>query len=109
MRERYGARLYMFGSRAQGAARPESDYDLVAVAESFEQHPLLARVPERRRLWQEVGGWGLGLDLHCYTPREFREETRDEFGYLGQAKSRGELLPVRGKRRMPRALQRAPS
>ena len=29
MRERYGARLYLFGSRARGTARADSDYDII--------------------------------------------------------------------------------
>mgnify|MGYP005848198211 CR=1 FL=1 len=95
MRERHGATLYLFGSRARGTAGPYSDYDLVAVSPSFRAEKPTARVTDRLQLWYEAGGWGQGLDLHCYTPEEFREETRDGFGYLGQAKRRRELIVVR--------------
>ena len=94
MRDRYGARVYLFGSRARGAARPESDYDLVAVAESFASEPVLRRAINRRELWRQAGGWRIALDLHCYTPREFREELVG-LGFLGQAKRRGELIEVK--------------
>ncbi|MBI4317694.1 MAG: nucleotidyltransferase domain-containing protein [Chloroflexi bacterium] len=94
MRKRYGARLYLFGSRARGTAHGESDYDLVAVAPAFGEQPLLGRAPDRRILWREAGGWGIGLDLHCYTPEEFREELAG-LGYLGMAKRRGELIHVK--------------
>lgn len=93
MKLRYGARLYLFGSRARGKGRPDSDYDVVAVAEGFAGERRIVRAPERYRLWREAGGRGVGLDLHCYTPVEFREELAG-LGYLGQAKRRGELLRV---------------
>lgn len=93
MAERYGARLYLFGSRARGTTGPESDYDLVAVAESFVGQRRIARAPDRYRLWREAGGFGITLDLHCYTPEEFREELAG-LGYLGQARRRRELVEV---------------
>lgn len=93
LRERYGARVFLFGSRARGTARPDSDYDLVAVAEAFSQQSVFERALDRRQLWRQAGGWGIGLDLHCYTPSEFRRQLKG-LGYLGQAKRRGELIEV---------------
>jgi predicted nucleotidyltransferase len=100
MRERYGARLYLFGSRARGTQRPTSDFDMVAVADAFGQQPRLGRARDRFFLWHDAGGWGQPLDLHCYTPAEFREEVRG-LGYLGHAKRRGELrrIVLRPRRR----------
>jgi predicted nucleotidyltransferase len=97
MRERYGARVYLFGSRARGTNRPDSDYDLVAVAGAFGEQPKLRRALDRRELWLEAGGWRKSLDLHCYTPEEFRAEIAG-LGYLGQAKRRGELREIKAKR-----------
>ncbi len=97
LRERYGARVYLFGSRARGTAHPESDYDLVAVAEAFGQQSVFERALDRRKLWRQAGGWEIGLDLHCYTPSEFRREL-EGLGYLGQAKRRGELIEVKARR-----------
>lgn len=105
MGERYGARIYLFGSRVRGTNRPSSDYDVVAVAESFGQQPRLGRAQDRFLIWREAGGWGAPLDLHCYTPAEFREELRG-LGYLGQAKRRGQLVAVLAARPHPR---RAPT
>lgn len=90
---RYGARVYLFGSRARGTATPESDYDVVAVARAFEGQRPITRALDRYELWHEAGGWGIALDLHCYTPEEFRAQLAG-LGYLGQAKRRGELLRV---------------
>jgi predicted nucleotidyltransferase len=94
MRDRYAARLYLFGSRVRGDIHLGSDYDIVAVSEGFATQPPLERAPDRRDLWRRAGGWGIALDLHCYSPREFRAELRAA-GYLGQAKARGELRPIR--------------
>lgn len=95
MRERYGATLYLFGSRARGTGRADSDYDIVAVSKDFQQYRMTARAVGGWSLWLEAGGWGKGLDLHCLTPEEFREETRYGWGYLGGSKRRGELVRVR--------------
>lgn len=96
MRQRYGARLYLFGSRARGTPQRQSDYDVVAVARSFESQPRLDRVGDRYRLWYEAGGRGIGLDLHCFTPEEFRKELVG-LGFVGMAKRRGELIRVQAR------------
>jgi predicted nucleotidyltransferase len=94
MQERYGADLYAFGSRVQGLARDDSDYDLVAVATVFAGQRSFLRAPDRFDLWEQAGGFGLSLDLHCYTPEEFAEEL-EGLGYLGEAAERGELVRIR--------------
>lgn len=93
MRQRYGARLYLFGSRVRGTADAESDYDIAAVAPAFATERRVVRAPDRYNLWREAGGSGIGLDLHCYTPEEFRAELGG-LGYLGMAKRRGELVRI---------------
>ena len=67
---------------------------MIAVVKSFAYQPITGRSPDRRKLWREAGGWGVGLDLHCYMPEEFREEIAG-LGYLGQTKARGELIEVK--------------
>lgn len=93
MRKRYCTQVYLFGSRAKGTAHPESDYDVVAVSRVFNGQRRMARAADRYKLWYEAGGWGISLDLHCYTPDEFREELAG-LGYLGQARRRRELMRV---------------
>lgn len=93
MHSRHGAELYVFGSRGRGTAGSESDYDLVAVSPTFAGQRGFLRAPDRYELWQEAGGYALSLDLHCYTPEEFREEL-ESAGYLGDAHERGELVKV---------------
>lgn len=92
MRERHHADLYFFGSRARGTAQVDSDYDLVAVG-PFAEAKRFLRAPDRYRLWQQAGGRGIGLDLRCYTPDEFRRELNSP-GYLGEARASGELIKI---------------
>jgi predicted nucleotidyltransferase len=91
MRERYAARVYLFGSRVRGSAGAESDYDVVVVSRCFEGQRRISRAVDLYPIWHEAGGWGMGLDVHCYTPEEFRAEVAG-LGYLGHAKRRGELI-----------------
>lgn len=93
MRDRYGADIHLFGSRARGTARPDSDYDIVAVADSFGSEPWYERGRAAGDLWIDAGGWRLGLDLQCYTPAEFRAELAG-LGFVGLANARGELRKI---------------
>lgn len=99
MRDRYNARIYLFGSRARGTAHEYSDYDLVAVSSAFEGQSRFCRCLDRGEMWLAAGGWRKALDLHCYTPREFLAEVHG-LGYLGQARAKGELLPIKPAPRM---------
>lgn len=61
--------LIVFGSRAAGTARPDSDIDLIVVSERFRD----IRFPNRmgdflNKIWPEVH-----VDAICYTPEEFEE------------------------------------
>ncbi|HVC34478.1 MAG TPA: nucleotidyltransferase domain-containing protein [Chloroflexota bacterium] len=94
MEERYCARVYLFGSRARGTAGAQSDYDLVAVSPTFRYQSRFRRCLDRDEVWLAAGGWRKALDLHCYTPAEFRGETAGGLGYLGHAKRQGELLRI---------------
>ncbi len=95
MRDRYGATLYLFGSRARGTGRADRDYDIAAVSKEFQHYKMTARAVGGWSLWLEVGGWGTGLDLHCLTPEEFSEEIKYGWGYLGGSKKRGELIRIK--------------
>jgi predicted nucleotidyltransferase len=94
MYERHRAASYLFGSRARGESGKLSDYDVVAVSEAFRGTKRTSRMLGRPLLWLEAGGWGEALDLHCFTPEEFRREIASGMGYLWQAHSRGELIEI---------------
>jgi len=61
------AKIYLFGSRATGRARPDSDYDLIIISKKFEKIPFIDRAVQ---IWMKSDAQ-LGGDLLCYTPTEF--------------------------------------
>ncbi|MFH1200653.1 MAG: nucleotidyltransferase domain-containing protein [Candidatus Micrarchaeota archaeon] len=69
------AKIYLFGSRARGKARPGSDYDLIIVSNGF------GRVSPADRpglVWRHT--WvGIAGDLLCYTPKEFKQVSKNSF------------------------------
>jgi len=60
--------VILFGSLARGEAGPDSDLDLMIVAES--DKPRIERYGEVRRLFR---GMGIGMDILVYTPEEFAQ------------------------------------
>ena len=61
-------RVLLFGSRARGDARPDSDYDLLVVVPD-----LPARAGRSVALRLALRGLGVAFDILVLTPREFRE------------------------------------
>lgn len=67
--------LILFGSRAKGTARPDSDYDLLLVSPDF------ATIPFRDRALPCMDAWDVklfptGADFLCYTPTELTKKRR---------------------------------
>ena len=62
--------VLLFGSRARGDARVDSDYDLIVVSPSFTGIEPPRRAIGLRQRWYAVGGEG-AMDLVCVTPDEF--------------------------------------
>jgi len=74
-----GARIHrviLYGSRALGTAKPESDFDLLVV----EADPVAKR-DEMRRLHQAVGELPYPVDVRVMGEEEF-EETKNVIGGL---------------------------
>jgi predicted nucleotidyltransferase len=71
LRREVGARhVLLFGSHATGRAAPDSDYDLIIVADAFASIPRSRRGIGLRDLFYDVGG-NAPMDLICLTPDEF--------------------------------------
>jgi predicted nucleotidyltransferase len=62
--------VYLFGSRARGQQRQDSDYDFIIVSRQFEGVHRRRRALGLRQIFYEVAG-PAPIDLICLTPEEF--------------------------------------
>lgn len=79
--------VLLFGSRARGEARHDSDLDVIVVAEAFEGVPFLQRLPMMLRLVR----FPRHVDYLCYTPTEF-EPIQHTSAIVHQAVQEGIVL-----------------
>lgn len=66
----HAERVILFGSRARGTERPDSDFDFIVVTRDFETVEMLDRGIGLYQLWRRSGGDG-PIDVICLTPEEF--------------------------------------
>jgi predicted nucleotidyltransferase len=79
--QRLGAsHVLLFGSRATGNQRPDSDYDIIVVAERFRGIHRMERPRGLRSMFYEVGGHA-PMDIFCLTPEEF-ESAKDRVSLI---------------------------
>lgn len=71
--------ILLFGSRARGEARPDSDYDLLAVVPNGADKRAIA-VRARLSLW----GLGVGIDLLTLTAAELQAVAESDSWYHRQ-------------------------
>jgi predicted nucleotidyltransferase len=84
--------IWLIGSRAEGRARLESDYELLVIMPNGTPETALDPV----RAWEVARVMGIPVDLVPCTRREFESE-KDEFDTLpNTAVTRGSLLYERG-------------
>jgi len=72
--------IWLFGSRAEGRGRPDSDYDLLAVLADGAPEADLDLV----KAWEITCGLGIPADLVPFTRSDFEGE-KDEVGTLPRA------------------------
>lgn len=72
--------IWLFGSRAEGRARPDSDYDLLAVLPDDAPESALDLI----KAWELTCGLGVPADVVPCTRSDFEEE-KDEVGTLARA------------------------
>ena len=80
-------RIILFGSRARGDSKPDSDYDLLVVAPSS--------LPRRHRphlLYDLMSGITTPKDLVWWTPEEIEEWREVKTHFITTALSEGKVL-----------------
>jgi predicted nucleotidyltransferase len=70
-------KIFLFGSRAKGTFRADSDYDLFLIIENSDEHPIKRKQRAGRLLW----GIGVSVDVFIYTKDEFND-WKDEFNSI---------------------------
>lgn len=83
-----GAKVILFGSRARGDDRPDSDLDLLVIEPGAVQKPRA----ETARLRRELRGLGVGLDVLVVSTRQAEEWGRLDGSLLHDALSEGRVL-----------------
>ncbi len=79
--------LILFGSRARGDERPDSDVDLLVVMET-DVRPTERALPIRRAL----RGIAVGKDIVVYTPDEFQAWQSASLSLVSRALKEGKVL-----------------
>jgi len=81
------AKIILYGSRANGTAREESDYDLLIVWR--DENPPDARAATVRRA---LLGLGFPMDIAVVTPREFEKYRQGRVHIAAVADREGRIL-----------------
>ncbi len=81
------AKVIVFGSRARGEARKDSDVDLIIVSEDFEGMGYFKRGALMYNYWKAL----IAVDFICYTPKEF-EKLKNKISIVSLALKEGVIL-----------------
>lgn len=77
-------KMYLFGSRARGRVKKNSDVDLLLVSKKFSGMRRLKRSPPLYLMWD----LSYPVDFVCLTPTEFNKK-KNEFGIVQEALKKG--------------------
>ena len=80
-------RIILFGSRARGDNKPESDFDILIVAPSLEPH-WRRTVP----IYRLLAGMGVSKDIVWWTPQEVEEWKNVKSHFITRAIREGKVL-----------------
>lgn len=86
--------IHLFGSRARGDAREDSDVDLLVV----ERGPFddkRSRFGETNRVYKALAGFPVAVDVLIYSTEEMAEWSGSRYHILGRCQREGRLLYAR--------------
>lgn len=78
-------KIILFGSRAKGKAKKDSDYDFILVSPHFKQWEWEKRSARMYHLKKDIPA---AMDILCYTPEEFTEKKK-QIGIVQEAVREG--------------------
>jgi len=84
-------KVILFGSRAKGTARSDSDLDFLIV----QDHPFVPGQTRRRqmgRIWRMLARFPVSQDILVYTPDEVEEWSQSKNHVIARALREGKLL-----------------
>ena len=86
-------KVLIFGSRARGTARRDSDIDIIVVDDVFRGKSLLERVSlVLSHVWDIIEEHNIDFDIIALTPEEFEEKSRSSTNIVGYVLKRGEAV-----------------
>ena len=80
-------RVVLFGSRARGTGRPESDFDLLVIKESE-----LPRYKRSGPLYTALADLPVEVEVMVYTPEEVRDWSQVRQAFITTALREGKVL-----------------
>ena len=83
-------RVILFGSHARQQATPESDVDLLVVAESD-----LPRFKRSRGLYKLFRPYPFAMDLVVYTPQEIKKASQSPLSFVSKVLGEGKTVYAR--------------
>ena len=79
------SKIYLFGSRVNGNAKKDSDYDFLIISKDFRGSNFEKRSSEIYFLKRKIPA---AMDIICYTPEEFKKK-RNQIGIVKTAIEQG--------------------
>jgi len=81
------AKVVLFGSHAEGAATPDSDYDLFIIKDTS------GTISSRQYdVWKSISDWSIPFDFIVYTPNEVERAKKENSWFLKQIETKGKVL-----------------